>query len=228
MEHAVELPASLNLPPAKPALLEYYTHPHCAQCGAFEPHWQQLRAEFGHRFAWRNRLGGGRWPAHPNALRPTGSAQVAPAGQPDRTTNVPLASLAVKCAERQGAQAGELFLRAVRAATGCPGRSAASWEELAAVAAGLAAQVPAVFDAAVFCRDIAANAGATALADDLAQAHRHAISTYPALVVVRGPERDPGLSPIVGYRPYEALLHALSHMAPDLFYVPSLVDGGAG
>ncbi|GAB3845337.1 hypothetical protein GCM10028822_03640 [Hymenobacter terrigena] len=113
MEHAVELPASLNPPPARPVLLECYTDPLCPQSRAFEPHWQRLRAEFGHRFAWRYRLGGPSVASYP-------------------------ACLAVKCAERQGAQAGERYLHAVADAAGRPGRNVARPEVLAAVADELA------------------------------------------------------------------------------------------
>ncbi|MDB5270754.1 MAG: DsbA family protein [Hymenobacter sp.] len=200
MEHAVELPASLNPPPAKPVLLECYTDPLCPQCRAFEPAWQRLRAEFGHRFAWRYRLGGPSLASYP-------------------------ACLAVKCAERQGAPAGELFLHAVAAAAGRPGRNVARPEVLAAVADELATQVPAVFDAATFQRDLAANAGATAFREDVQQAHQHQINRLPAIVVLRG--SGPG-AVLAGGLPYEALLQALAALAPDVFYVPSLVDGGAG
>ena len=38
---------------------------------------------------------------------------------------------------------------------------------------------------------------------------------------------EPGLM-IVGYRSYKVLLQALTQLAPDVFYMPSLVDGAAG
>ena len=198
MEHAVELPAALNPLPAKPQLLEYYTDPLGPPSQAFEWHWQRLRVEFGHRFAGRLRLGG------PAASYP--------------------ACLAVKCAGQQGEPAEALYLLAVRTAAR-QGRDLTQAPVLTAVAEELAAQAPAVFDAAVFGRDMAAHAGAAALLDDAQQARHHHISAYPAIVVLR----DTGPSKVlVGYRPYEALLQALAQLAPDLFYVPSLVDGGAG
>ncbi|MBH8557399.1 DsbA family protein [Hymenobacter negativus] len=202
MEHSVELPASLNPPPARPVLLECYTDPLCPQSAAFEQHGQRLRADFGHRFAWRYRLR-----SLPASSYP--------------------ACLAVKCAERQSAQAGELYLRAVRAAVTRQGHHAACPATLAAVAAALAAQFPAVFDAAVFRQDMAANAGEAALLEDAQQAHRHHIRCWPSLVVVR---RGPGPGAVLtgGSQPYEALLQALAALAPDVFYEPSLVDGGAG
>jgi hypothetical protein len=33
---------------------------------------------------------------------------------------------------------------------------------------------------------------------------------------------------VIDDQPYEVLLHELAQAAPDLFYVASLVDGGAG
>lgn len=198
MEHAVELPAALTPLPAKPVLLEYYTDPLGPRSQAFDWHWQRLRVEFGHRFASRTRLGG---PA----------------------TSYP-ACLAVKCAGRQGEEVGALYLLAVRTAAQ-QGRDLTQPAGLLAVAGELAAQAPTVFDAAVFGRDMAAHAGAAALLDDARQARQHGIGVYPAIVVVR----DNGAGKVLaGHWSYDALLQALAQLAPDLFYVPTLVDGGAG
>ena len=136
-----------------------------------------------------------------------------------------VACLAVKCAERQSEKAGELFLRALRAAAQRPSHPLAHPEALSALAEEVAAQAPAVFNAASFGYDMAANAGEAALQEDLRQAHVHRIDSPPTIVLFRGTE--PGRM-IRGCWPYEALLQALAHLAPDLFYVPSLVDGGAG
>ena len=200
MLHSVEVPAALQQPVPKPVRLEYYTDLLCRRSWDFEPHWRRLQAEFVHQFDWRCRLG----------------ASLA--------ASLP-ACLAVKCAERQSDHASELYLRAVREAGLHQRRNIARPEVLAAVANELAAQVPTVFDAATFHRDMAANAGAAAFCEDLQQARSHQISQFPAIMMQRGPEPS---RLAVRCQPYEALLHELTRLAPDLFYVASLVEGGAG
>jgi predicted DsbA family dithiol-disulfide isomerase len=198
--------------PVTPRLLiEYYTDPLCPRSWAFEPHWRRLRAEFGHQFAWCYRLGG--WLLDQ------------PASQ--------LACLAVKCAERQGKQAGHLYLRALREAALTQGCAIARPEELAAVADALAAQVPglakqlpAVFNATTFRQDLAAQAGAPALSEDVRQASLHHVQGVPTLVLRRAHQPDHAVT--WSGQPYEVLLHELAQVAPDLFYVACLVEGGAG
>lgn len=199
-------------PAARWLLVEYYTDPLCGRSWAFEPHWQRLRAEFGHRFAWCCRLPG-----------PTGSA---PASSY-------LACLAVKCAAYQSQQAGELYLGALREAALGYGRDIARPEVLVAVADELAAQVPglaerlrAVFDGATRCQNLTAKAGAEALRKDRCQAGGLRLRQVPTLVLRRSQQPDQVV--VLSDQPYEALLHELAQAAPDHFYVPSLVEGGAG
>jgi putative protein-disulfide isomerase len=202
---------AFDQPTTTPLLIEYYTDPLCPRSWAFEPHWQRLRAEFGHHFAWCYRLGG--------------LLMDQPAS--------PLACFAVKCAERQGQQAGHLYLCALREAALAQGCALARLEELAAVADALAAQVPglakqlpAVFDAATFRQDLAAQAGAPALEEDVRQAHLHGVQRAPTLVLRR--TQQPAQPVVLHDQPYDVLLHELAQVAPDLFYVAYLVEGGAG
>jgi len=211
MLHAVELPPSLIAAQPLPVLLDYYTDPLCGQCEAFEEHWQRLRAEFGHLFTGRYRLG---CPPHRGETCHDAWAASSYA-----------AGVAVKCAERQGALAGERYRQALRAAARHHGRHAARPEMLAALAQALAVQLPTGFEAATFYQDMAAGAGAAAVRDDLRQAHAHHIHCFPAIHMQRG--AGPGHM-LAGYQSYEVLLQALAHIAPDLFWVPSLVEGGAG
>lgn len=209
MQLPVEEPLTRRL------LIEYYTNPLCDRSWVFEPHWQRLRAEFGHQFTWCYRLGG-----------------VLP-DPPKRASASYLACLAVKCAERQGPQAGHLYLCALREATLAQGRDIARPEELVAVAEevaaqvpGLAKQLPAAFDATTFRQDLAAKAGAPALGEDVRQARLHCLPPGPTLVLRRA--RQPDQAVVIRNQPYEVLLHDLAQAAPDLFYVACLVEGGAG
>jgi putative protein-disulfide isomerase len=203
--------------PAAPGLhIEYYTYPLCPRSWAFEPHWRRLRAEFGHRFAWRYRLGG--------AL--LGQAT-------DTSASSHLACLAVKCAERQSQQAANLYLCALREAALAQGRDTTRPEVLVAVADELAAQVPGlrgqlppVFDAVVFRQDLTSQAGAHALQEDMQQARCLRLQQLPVLVLCRAGQPHQAL--VLSDQPYEVLLHELARMVPDLFYVPSLMEGGAG
>jgi putative protein-disulfide isomerase len=244
MLHALELPDSLTPAPAKPVLLDYYTDPLCCWSWAFEPHWQRLRAEFGHVFSWRYRQGGllRDWETYRDdtgavsspaqlgqlwheAKHLTGTDMYADLWLHDPPASSYPACLAVKCAERQGAHAGELYLQAVRQAVMLHGRNVAKPDVLVALAEELAAQVPGMFDAAIFRHDMATDAGAAAFREDLQQVRSHHISMFPTIKMQRGTE--PGVL-LMGYQPYEALLQALARQAPDLFSVASLVDGGAG
>lgn len=197
--------------------IEYYTDPLCRLSWAFEPHWRRLRAEFGHQFAWCYRLGG--------ALL----GQVAETPAPSSY----LACLAVKCAECQSQQAGNLYLCALREAALTQRRAITQPEvllavadELAAQVLGLSGQLPPIFDAVGFRQDLTTQAGTRALQDDMQQARCLRIQQLPVLVLCRAGRPHQVVVP--SDQPYEVLLHELARAAPDLFYVPSLVDGGAG
>jgi putative protein-disulfide isomerase len=196
-------------------LIKYYTDPLCDLSRAFEPHWQRLRAEFGHQFTWCYRLGG---------LLPD---------QPTRMPTSYLACLAVKCAELQSPQAGHLYLCALRESALVQGRDITQIGELVAVAdevaarvPGLAKQLPAVFDAPTFRQDLAAKAGTPSFYEDRQRAHSLRLQRVPTFVLRRA--QQPDRLVVIDDQPYEVLLHELAQAAPDLFYVASLVDGGAG
>jgi predicted DsbA family dithiol-disulfide isomerase len=210
---------SLHNRPAATLLIDYYTDPLCRQSWAFEPCWRRLRAEFGHRFAWRYYLGG---------LLPH---QATPAtGQPRSSR---LACLAVRCAEQQSPQAGDLYLRALRAAALCDGRDLAQPDvlldissELAAQLPGLPKQLPSVFNATIFQQHFLRVAATHAPAHEACAGSSFAAQGIPGLVLRRAGWPDQIIT--VNNQPYEVLLHALAQAAPDLFYVASLEEGGAG
>jgi len=205
--------------PTATLLIEYYTDPLCRQSWAFEPCWRQLRAEFGHRFTWRYCLSGllPHWATHAIG-RPRSSR---------------LACLAVKCAEQQGPQAGDLYLRALRTAALRDGRDLARPDvlldiasELAAQLPGLAKQLPSVFDATIFRQGFLHVAATCAPANEACAGNSFSVRCIPGLVLRRAGWPDQVIT--VNNQPYEALLQALAQAAPDLFYVASLEEGGAG
>jgi putative protein-disulfide isomerase len=213
---------SMLVQPAKRLLLVYYTDPQCARSWAFEHHWRRLRDEFGHRFVWRYQLDGvGPGPG----LRLTG----APASSA-------LACLAVQCAEQQSPQAADWYLSALREAALLHRRDIARPEVLVAVAQelaartnepiaylpGLAGQPAAAFDALAFHQAFAAQASAGLPSVHVPPARR----TQPSLGLRQAGRPEQTL--VITGQPYEALLHELAQAAPDLFYVASLVEGGAG
>jgi putative protein-disulfide isomerase len=139
----------------------------------------------------------------------------------------------VKCAERQSQQAGNLYLCALREAALAQGRDitrpevvVAVADELAAQVPGLSGQLPPVFDAVVFRQDLASQAGAYALQEDLQQARCLRIQQFPVLVLRRAGQPHQALA--LSDQPYEVFLHELARTFPDLFYVPGLLEGGAG
>jgi predicted DsbA family dithiol-disulfide isomerase len=118
------------------------------------------------------------------------------------------ACLAVKAAERQGAAAGEWYLRRVREAAMLRRRNVARRDVLLDVAASLAGGpgAPVAFDAARFAADVGAPATLDALRADLREARDREIGRFPTLVLEPAAE-EPGTRGVllVGYRPYEAL-----------------------
>ncbi len=206
-------------PTAKPLFFDYYTNPLCYQSWAFEPHWRRLRAEFGHQFAWRYRLDERLLYQAAHAMGTPMSSQ--------------LACLAVRCAEQQSPQAGDLYLQAARVAALRDGRNLAQPEVLIAIASelaaqmpGLAGQLPPVLDVAAFRQSFLQAANACTFKKEEPIACNHSLQYLPSLVLRRA--GWPNQAVALTSQPYEVLLHALAQAAPDLFYVASLEEGGAG
>ncbi len=217
-----------------PALhITYYTDPLDAWSWAFEPVWRRLRWEFGGAIGWRYRMTGliADWQRFDDPLNAVSRpAQMGPYWlQVRHTTGMPLdelvwvedppgssypAALAVKAAERQGAAAGEAYLRRVRRAALLEGRNVACRDVLAALAADLATRLdPAAWNAGRFCDDLDGDAARDAFREDLKDAGYRGVGRAPTLILRRP---DGRASMIVGYRPYPALMEAVRYLAPDL------------
>lgn len=210
---AYEHPAEANL------VIDYYTDPLCRRSWAFEPHWRRLLAEFGHRFSWRYRLSG---LILGQACPPTGSV-----------ASSYVACLAVQCAGLQSAQAGDLYLQAVRVAALQEGQDIAQPQVLASIAEqvaaqvpGLAGQLPPTFNAAAFHQAFAAQVQVPSFANQSPQAAASHWARVPSLVLRRAGQSDYTIP--LHDQPYETFLLEVAKCAPDIFYVASLEEGGAG
>jgi predicted DsbA family dithiol-disulfide isomerase len=212
----------------------YYTDPLCPWSWALEPEWRRVRFAYGDRLRWRYVMGGmiADWRSYHDALNAVHNpGQMGlQCYQARQLTGVPLderiwhddppessypACLAVKAAERQGARAGEAYLRRVREAVMLGRRNVAHGQVLMALARELADDprdvVP--FDLARFREDLLAPDITRDLENDLRQVAYQKISRFPTLVLCV--EGKPRIA-LAGYRPYAVLRRALEQLAPEV------------
>ncbi len=235
----------------------YYTDPLCSWSWAFEAQWRRLRYEFGERLQWSYCMGGmiADWQQYADPLNDVSRpGQMAPQWYHVRTlSGMPLdegiwlddppsssypACLAVKAAERQGADYGERYLRRVREAVMVEGENVARRECLLELAADIAgdstgAIVHAVppptycteepsaeqsegtppFDVAQFSHDLADETTVAGFRRDLQDISYRDIRRFPTLAIF-----NPAGAGIVlmGYRPYAALRQAVARLMPEL------------
>lgn len=225
--------------------ITYYTDPLCSWSWAFEAEWRRLRYEFGNQLGWRYVMGGllADWERFSDPLNDiTRPIQMGPhwlqvkylAGVPIEEriwhTDPPASSypacIAVKAAERQGAAAGEAYLRRLREAVMLEQRNIARRDVLIDLAETLAAQrlADVTFDVARFQADMDQPALLDAFRDDLKDARYRDIGRFPTLIL-RASNGQAII--IVGYRPYDALRAALASSAPDLQPIFSAADAVA-
>lgn len=141
------------------------------------------------------------------------------------------ACLAVKAAELQGRSVGERYLRRVREAVMLEQRNVARRSVLLELAEGLAAantdddNTARGIDLEAFCQTIDDRQALAAFRADLLDAKYREIGRFPTLIVRGG---DARAVIIVGYRPYNVLLDALSQVVgakfPLLRPVPTLTE----
>ncbi len=206
--------------------ITYYTDPLCSWSWAFEPQWRRLRYELGTQIAWTYCMSGmiADWQQYSDPLNDVSRpVQMGPQWYQVRTlSGMPLnehiwftdppassypACLAVKAAERQGSDAGEVYLRRLREAVMIHGRNIARWEVLRSVAE----EVP-LLDAERFHADLNDDSTNHAFREDLKDVRWREIGRFPSLIL-RGVNDRAIL--IVGYRPYSVLLDAVHALAPD-------------
>jgi putative protein-disulfide isomerase len=209
-----------------------YTDPLCSWSWAFEAPARRLRHELGGQLAWHTVLGGllPDWESYKDPLNDVGRpTQMGPSWREvHHLSGMPLdetiwlldppassypASVAVKAAGRQGAAAGEAYLRRVREAVMLERRNVARREVLLALADELAARGPESFDAVRFRADLDGEAALDAFRENLKDVRFRGIGRFPTLLF-RLPDGRGRMQ--VGYRPYPALRAALAELAPDV------------
>jgi putative protein-disulfide isomerase len=214
--------------------IEYYTDPLCSWSWAFEAMWRRLRFEYSGHISWRYHMGGliANWQSYNDPFNDIRSpAQMGPqwfqvheiSGMPldDRLWQIdPPASsypacIAVKAAERQGQAAAEGYLRRLREAAMLERRNIARQDVLLAIAQEMAGDSTSdnSLDLDRFHADLVAPETMDAFRQNLRDAAYYGIGRFPTLILHRFD--GPGLM-LVGYRPYDLLLAALEHLAPDL------------
>lgn len=231
------------IPPSGPSIegpelaVVYFTDPLCVWSWAFEPVWRRLLHTHAGRIRWRYAMGGmiPSWrdfrdplndverPFHMGALCRQAS-QIGGVPIADRiwAEDPPASSypscVAVKAAELQSLEAGDLYLRRVREALMAEGRNVARRQVLLDVAAEVAAEHPEALSVARFEHDLESPAALEAFRADLNAARSTGIGRFPTLTL-RAPGGEARM--IVGFRPYDALLVAVEHVAPSLAPAPA-------
>jgi len=221
-------------PPSGQVEVVYFTDPLCAWSWAIEPQWRRLRFEYEGRITWRYVMGGmiADWRSYQDTLNEvynpaqmalhwyqirqlTGAHLDERIWQDDPPSSSYAACLAVKAAERQGADAGEDYLRRVREAAMLGRRNVARGEVLVEVAEELAADPPpgTVFDVDRFRDDILGADVKDAFHDDLREVRYRDVARFPTLVLRSTTGRGIALA---GCRPYEVMREALARLVPDL------------
>lgn len=221
----------------------YYTDPLCCWSWAFEPQWRRLRYEFSGKIKWRYCMGGllPSWNSYNDPINAVSRPlQMGPvwmeakyvSGMPiadriwfdDPPASSYPACIAVKCAQLQSAEAGELYLRCIREAVMLEGSNIAKQEVLIEEAEKLAQAAPLTFDAARFTHDLQQEAAREDFRADLQRVRYHNIGRFPTLTLQKPSQAGVML---VGYRPYSVLLDALSAVAPELKPVRHAPDAQA-
>jgi putative protein-disulfide isomerase len=201
-----------------------FTDPLCCWSWAFEPQLQQLRSTLGKHATWEYHMGGliPSWDNfHDNTNAVSRSAQMGPvwmhagkvAGKPichQLWINDPPASsypscIAVKCAQLQSPELGELLLYLLRNACMTDGENIAKQDIIFKAAKKLAAIEP-VFNLQRFKDDFLNDNGLKAFRTDLELLSYYRINRFPALVV-KGPHSKAII--ITGYKHYEEVLSAI-------------------
>ncbi|MGE3508108.1 MAG: DsbA family protein, partial [Vicinamibacterales bacterium] len=189
--------------PDPPALrIEYFTDPLCCWSWALEPVWRQIRERRGDRLRLTVVLGGmiESWTSFRDPLNDVGTpAQLAPLWHwAARTTGVPIdpsiwhvdppassypASVAVKAAGLQSAEAGERYLALTREAVMLRRLNVARRDILLQIAGELAVAMPGAFDVARFAADLGSEAALEAFRADLQHSRFLRIGRFPTIVV---------------------------------------------
>ena len=209
-------------------IVHYYTDPLCCWSWAFEKTWQQFQEAFGDKISVQYILCGmiPDWNTYNDPMNSVSRPlQMGPvwmhASQVSHTPieysiwhEDPPASyypscIAVKCAALQSADIERQYLYKVREAVMVRKMNIARDEVLRALAHELA-ENNANFNVLKFENDLKQGSGKAAFRSDLQNAAFHKIGRYPTLTMTP-PKGDAII--MVGYRPYGALLEAVSRFS---------------
>lgn len=215
--------------------ITYYTDPLCSWSWAFEPQWRRLRAECGAQVSYRYVMGGliRDWSSFSDPLnsveRPV---QMGPlwiqtrviSGMPlneriwveDAPNSSYPACVAVKAATLLDQDLAERYLRRLREAVMLERCNIGNRAHLLAAAAEVIDD-SGKLDAFTSALD---HDAVEAFRDDLKVVRYHGVGRFPALVLRRAGSSASGSATssiiLVGYRPYEVLIEALHHVAPEI------------
>lgn len=205
----------------------YYTDPLCCWSWAFESQWRKLVYTFRDFISYRYCMSGmiADWKNYQDAVNSVSRPiQMGPvwmeahhvSGMPfydliwikDPPASSYPACVAVKCAEKQSAKTGELYLRALREALMLDGQNIAKKEVLLQVAETLKSNI----NIQQFEQDLLSGAAIQAFKKDIAEVNYRNITRFPTLTISY---QQKGVM-FTGYRPYQALLEAFAKIAPHI------------
>jgi putative protein-disulfide isomerase len=212
--------------------ITYYTDPLCCWSWAFEPQWRKLRYEFEGKIKWHYVMSGliPTWKnyndevnivSRPIQMGPVWMQASHLSGMPipnkiwmlDPPASSYPACIAVKCAQLQSFEAGEIYLRRVREAVMINEKNIAKTEVLIEVAEQIANEQHTAFNLERFKADLTNDNGIEAFRKDMQEVQYRNITRYPTLIL-KQPNQQAVI--ITGYRPYSALLNAMKQIAPNI------------
>jgi putative protein-disulfide isomerase len=221
----------------------YYTDPLCCWSWALEPQWRKLRYEFAGKIKWQYVMGGllPSWKNYNDEVNSVSRPiQMGPIWmQVNHVSGMPIpnkiwmvdppassypACIAVKCAQLQSSEAGEIYLRLVREAIMIHEKNIAKQEVLIEVAEQIANNKLTTFDLARFKDDLKNDNGIEAFRKDIQEVQYRNINRFPTLILR---QLNQQAVIITGYRPYSALLTAINQVAPNLKKVHTTIDAEA-
>ena len=217
--------ATLERPVEHHFSIEYYTDPLCCWSWALEPVWRQIEQRHPGRLSWTVILGGmiESWSSFRDPINDVASPpQLAPLWQlAGRMTSVPIdpliwhvdppassypASVAVKAAGLQSAEAAMQYLRLAREAVMTRRLNIARREVLLRLGDELAIATGRSFDTERFEHDLERDEAIEAFRSDLQRTRFRRIGRFPTIVVHGGH----GSRIAIGYRSVDALDRMLS------------------
>ena len=210
-------------------MVTYYTDPLCCWSWALEQHWKKLREEFQGLLKWKYVMGGmiPDWKNYNDPMNAVNRPiQLGPVWMhASQVTETPIdysiwhkdppassypCCIAVKCAQQQSPQAGEVLLYALRQAVMTNCKNISREDVIMQIAGDLAKRKPEVFSDEKFRKSWEEGSGSHSFLDDLRETRFLRIGRYPTVTFSNG-----GVKGIIitGYRPYEILKSAMLEMA---------------